>query len=114
MLFPASGPLDFAAMDILGLLLTTTQANQYVLVLANQYSKVMQAILMSNVNATHITNLFLDHRIIPFGTSTYLLADNGPQFVSNFFAFVCGYLGVNYFTTTDYHPHTNGQAVQFH
>lgn len=55
-LFSASGPLNFVAMDILGLPPKTTQVNRYVLVLTNRYSKLMKAILTSTTNVTHIAN----------------------------------------------------------
>lgn len=68
---------------------------------------------MSTTNATHLANLFLDHCMVPFGISTYLLMENCPQFVSMFLASVYGYLRVKHFTTTTYYLRTYCQAVWF-
>lgn len=38
---------------------------------------------------------FIDYWIVPFGIPTYLLTDNGPQFVSKFYALAYGHLGVS-------------------
>lgn len=112
-LFMAVGPLDVVAMDILGPLLKTQQGNQYIVMITDKYSKLTRAIPNSKILSTHMSNIFLDHWIIPFGIPSYLLTDNGPQIVRKLFATVCGSLVVKHVTTTAYHPQTNCQAKRF-
>lgn len=67
----------------------------------------------SKPHATHIAIFFLDHWMIPIGIKSYLLTENGPQFVSKFFASVCGNLRVKHLMTTAHHSQTSGQAKRF-
>ena len=112
-LFPANGPLEFVAMDILGPLPKTKQGNQFVVVLTDRYSKLTRAIPTGKTTATTVATIFVDHWVIPYGIPNYVLTDNGPQFVAKFFASVCLALGVKHVTTTAYHPRTNGQTERF-
>lgn len=72
-----------------------------------------RAVPTSKTSSTNIANLFLDNWIVPFGSSGYVLTDNGPQFVGKFFAFVWDDLGVKHLTMTAYHPRTNAQSERF-
>lgn len=83
-LFPVEGSLRFFAIDILPPLPKTRQRSQYGLAITERYSKLKRAIATSNSTASHVENLFFDHRIVLFGFPTYLLTDDGPQFGSNF------------------------------
>lgn len=111
-LFHTSGPLDFVARAILGLLPKTTSGDQYVVVVTDRYSNITRAIFSSETTSVHIANIILDHWIIPSGISSFLLTDNGSQFASKLFATLCGIPGVRCLTTTAYHPLTNSQAKQ--
>lgn len=75
--------------------------------------KLTRAIPTSKKNATNIASLFVDHCIIPFGTSKNIYTDNGPQFRRKLFAFACDYPGIQHLTSTAYHQHTNGRAKLF-
>lgn len=108
--FPASGSLDFIAMDTLESLPKTNQGNQYVRVMTGRYSNLTRAIPMSKTPFTNMANIFLDHSIDPFGLFTYLLTDSGSQFPCIFLTLVCGHLSVPHLVTTTYRLRTNGQA----
>ena len=112
-LFPASGPLEFVAMDLLGPLPKTKRGNTFVLVITDRYSKLTRAIPLKATKATDIAMAFLDTWVYVYGAPKFLLTDNGPQFVAKFFETICSMLGVRHFTTTAYHPQTNGQAERF-
>lgn len=100
-------------MDNLGPLPKSTQGYQHVVVMADRYSRLTRAVLTAKRNATQIANIFLDHRIIPFGIQNYVLTDNGAQFVIKFFATTCGDLGIKHSTTAAYHPQTNAQVERY-
>lgn len=92
----ASGLLDFVSMDIDGSFSKAAQGIQYTHVITDRYCKLTRAIQTSGRTATHVTNLFMDHWLIPYRITTYLLTDYGTQFVSMFFAAVCALLGVKH------------------
>lgn len=54
--------------------------------------------------------MFLDPWLVPFGKSIYVLPDNGPQFVSDSFATIHGYLRVKHLKMTVNYPQTNRQV----
>lgn len=102
-LFPATGPFEFVAMDILEPPPKTTQVNQHVLIISDAYSKLTRAIPTYMMTSAHIANLFLDHWIFPFGKPAYSLTDNGPQFVCKCLSSISGYLGLKHLANTFYH-----------
>lgn len=112
-LFPANGPLEFVAMDLLGPLPKTTKGNQNVLVITARYSKLTRAVPLTKTTANHVATAFLENWVISYEIPNYLLTDNGLQFVAKFFAAICLYMGLNQVTTTAYHPQTNGQTERY-
>lgn len=111
-LFPSCGPLEFVAMDILRRLPRTKKRNQYAIEMSDS-SKLTRAVPTAKTSATQVANIILEHWIVPFDIPSYVLPDHGPQFVSKFFATICGFLDVRHLTTTAYHPQTNGQVERF-
>lgn len=111
--FPASGPLQFVAMVILGPHPKTSHGYQYVLVITDCSSKVTRAILVRNTTAAKVAEQFLTAWLYPYGTPTYHFTDNGPQFLPTIFEAVCGMLAVRQLPTTAHHPETNSQGELF-
>ncbi|CDF40971.1 unnamed protein product [Chondrus crispus] len=91
-LFPAAGPLEFVAMDLLGPLPKTAHGNQFVLVITDLFSKLTCSIALP---------------------PQYVLTDNGPQFAAKFFDAVCALLGICHYLMTAYHQQANGQTERF-
>ncbi|CDF40922.1 unnamed protein product [Chondrus crispus] len=112
-LFPAAGPLDFVAMDLLGPLLKTAHGNRHVLVMTDRFTKLTRSIPLRTTTASVVANAFLDNWVYVYGAPRYVLTDNGPQFAAKFFDAVCALLGVRHYLTTAYHPQTNGQTERF-
>jgi len=112
-LFPASKPLDFIAMDLLGPLPATESGKAFILVITDRFSKLAQVTPLASTTAPVVADAFVSHWVIPYGLPTYLLTDNGPQFVAKFFEAVCVTLSLNHVTTTAYHPQTNGQTERY-
>lgn len=54
--------------------------------------------------------MLVDHWVIQYGIQTYLLTDNGLEFVSMFFIAVTARLIVEHLMTTAYHTQTTGQV----
>ena len=112
-LFPAKGPLESVAMDILGPLPRTKHGNRFLLVIADRYSKVTKTVPLRTVTALSVSRAFCDHWAYVYGPPVSLLTDNGPQFTAKFFQAVCAELGIQKVFTTAYHPQTNGQVERY-
>ena len=112
-LFPATGPLEFLAMDLLGPLPRTHQGNEYVLVITDRFTKLCRSVPLRNTKAVAIATVFLDLWVYAYGAPSYVLTDNGPQFAAKFFEAVCAMIGIKHVFTTAYHPQTNGQVERF-
>ena len=112
-LFPAVDPLAFVAMDLVGPFVKTKKGFSSILVITDRFSKIARAIPMSSTTAGAVANAFMEHWICPYGIPTYILTDNGPQFVAKIFDHLVTMLGVSHLRTTAYHPQTNGQAERY-
>jgi hypothetical protein len=112
-LFPAKGPIESVAMDILGPLPRTKHGNRFLLVISDRFSKVTKTVPLRTVTALSVARAFCDHWVYSYGPPLSLLTDNGPQFTAKFFLAVCAELGVKKIFTTAYHPQTNGQVERY-
>lgn len=54
--------------------------------------------------------VFLNDWVILYYIPTYLLTDNGPQLLYQYFSTVYAHLSLKKLTSTAYHPHTNSQV----
>ena len=68
---------------------------------------------MRTITALNVAKEFVQHWICAYGPPKYLLSDNGSQFTSKLFAFVCAQFGIKNLFTAAYHPQTNGQTERF-
>ena len=112
-LFPAEGPLEFVAMDILGPLPKTEHGNRFLLVITDRFSKLTRTVPLRTITALVVAKAFCDAWVFSYGPPRYLLTDNGTQFNAKFFLAVCRELGIAKIFTTAYHPQTNGQVERF-
>jgi Integrase zinc binding domain/Chromo (CHRromatin Organisation MOdifier) domain len=112
-LFPASGPLEFVAMDILGPLPKTEHGNRFLLVISDRFSKLTRTVPIRTITALGVAKAFCDAWVFSYGPPRYLLTDNGTHFNAKFFLSVCRELGIAKIFTTAYHPQTNGQVERF-
>ena len=112
-LFPASSPLEFVAIDLLGELIKTPRGNRFLLVISDRFSKLVRTVPMKTITAEAVAKAFVTHWVMAYGPPVWLLSDNGKQFTSRFFQHVCRILGVENLFTTTYHPQTNGQVERY-
>lgn len=105
-LFPASGPLEFVAIDILRPSPKTLNAKQYVLVMTDFYSNLTRAIPMCKKITSRISSPFINSWIMPYGIPTIVLTDSGKQFSSKSFELLCAFLKSKNPTTMAYHTQT--------
>ena len=112
-LFPATAPLEFVSIDILGPLPRTTTGFRYLLVISDRYSKLTRTVPLRDIKSVTIARAFCEHWVFQYGPPTYVLSDNGGQFTSKFFQSICSILGARNLFTAAYHPQTNGQVERF-
>ena len=109
----AGKPLQRVSMDILGPLPETKRQNRYILVIGDYFTKWMEALPMSNMEAQTVARLFVNHFVTRFGSPEYLHTDQGRNFESTLVKEVCKILGIEKTRTTPYHPQSNGMVERF-
>lgn len=112
-LFPATGPLEFVAIDVLGPLLWTTSGNQDEVVVTDDFSQLTRAIPTDKIIPGQVATIFLDNWVMPHRKPSCILINNEVQFVSKLFRTLHLFLGVKKLTTTVYHPQTNGEVERY-
>jgi Integrase zinc binding domain len=75
-LFPAQGPLESVAMDILGPLPRTKYGNRFLLVIADRFSNVTKTLPLRTVTALSVARAFCDHWAYVYGPPVSLLTDS--------------------------------------
>ena len=96
-LFPATEPLEFISIDILGPLITSTKGMKFLLVFVDRFTKL-------------VSNVPLTHWVMAYGLPNRVLSDNGKQFTSRLFQHESRLLGAKKFFTTAYHPQSKRQV----
>ncbi len=112
-LFPANGPLEAIAIDIMGELIKTSRGNQYLLVITDRFTKLTKTVPLRGVSSAEIARAFVNEWIFNYGPPLDVLADNAKYFSSRFFLDVCRILNIHNSFTTTYHPQANGQVERF-
>ena len=112
-LFPATKPLEYVAMDILGPLPRTRHGMRFILVVTDRFTKLTKTEPLRTITSLAVAKAFCKAWVFNYGTPKVLLTDNGTQFTATFFRCVCRILGIHKAFTTEYHPQTNGQAERF-
>lgn len=74
--------------------------NKYIVVMTDHYAKLTRAIEKNKTTSTDVTQIIVDHGVIPYSIKERLLTNNGSQFAENFFNFVCVALGKKPMMTT--------------
>ena len=60
-LFPAAGPLEFVAMELLGPLPKTVHGNQHVLAITDRFTELTRSIPLRTTTTSVVANAFLDN-----------------------------------------------------
>ena len=112
-LFPATKPLEYVAMDILGPLPRTKHGMRFILVITDRFTKLTKTEPLRTITSLAVARAFCKAWVFNYGTPKVLLTDNGTQFTATFFRNVCRILKIHKVFTAEYHPQTNGQAERF-
>ena len=109
----AEEPFARVAMDMMGPLPRTTRGNRYILVIADYFSKWVEAFPMKNGEAETVARLLVCEVICRFGTPRVLHSDHGRNFEAGVIQELCRMLGIKKTRTTPYHPQADGMVERF-
>ena len=104
----ASFPFDVVAMDIMGPLPLSAKGNQYMLVIADYFSKWISIFPIPNQTAETVARVFVNRFVSHFGVPCQLHTDQGPCFESLLMKEICKLLGISKTRTTPYRPQSDG------
>lgn len=110
---PAAGPFEFVVIDILLPLPKATADNRHVVIITDWFWERTRAIPTAKKNPTGIETIFLDNWVMTYGIPSYVLTDNGLQFLKKLVTTLCLLLGVKRLTRTANPPQMDGQAERF-
>ena len=106
-------PLQIVATDILGPFPESPAGNNYILVVADYFTRWVEAYAIPNQEATTVAQKLTNEFFFRFSPPEQLHSDQGRQFQSQLIAEVCKLLGVRKSCTTPYHPQSDGMVERF-
>ena len=98
------------AMDSLGPFPKSERGNSYILVVADLFTRWMEAFSIPNQEASTVANIFVDKVFMCYAIPKQLHSDQGPQFESQLMSEVCKLLGIQKSRTTPYHSQCDGMV----
>ena len=106
-------PLERIAVDILGEIPETKEGNNYILVIADSYTKLTESYPMPNMEASAVADIMVKECISRYGIPTKIHSDQGRQFTSKLFKEMCWLLQITKTQTTMYHLESDGMVERF-
>ena len=102
--------MECIALDILGPLPLSESGNQYLLIVADYFTKWPEAYPLPNQEATTVAKVLVNEMICQFGVPLEMHSDQGRNFESALFKEVCRLLGMTKTKTTPLHPQSDGMV----
>ena len=107
--FSSAAPLELIGLDFRHLD-TCSGGYQYLLVLTDHFSELLQVYPTTNKSAKTAADRLYNDFMLRYGLPGKLLHDQGREFENNLFSQLSKYCGIKRLRTTPYHPQTNGQT----
>jgi len=107
-------PFEKCVLDIVGLLNITTCGNKYLLTFQDDLTKFSKTIPIPNQGATTVAKEFVTKIICEHGIPETVLKDQGTNFLSEVFKYMCKLLKIIKVQTIAYHPESNGALEKLH
>ena len=104
---------DILHVDIIGPL-PASQGFTYLLTIVDRFTRLPEAIPLSEISALTCARAFLYHLVSRYGVPSTLTSDRGRQFVSELWRKIAALLGTATNSTTSYHPQSNGMVERMH
>jgi len=112
-LFPGTEPLTDLSVDIFGHIPASKNGDRFILVITDRFAKLTKCVAFQRMTAMSVASAIIDAWLSAYGPPDWILSDQGPQFMSNFFIAVMRMLGIETVRTTAHHPQTNGQVERY-
>ena len=106
-------PMERIAIDVLGPLPMTEAGNKYILIIADYFTKWVEAFPLPNQEAKTVADKLVNEVICRFGVPLMIHSDQGGNFESALFAEVCQLLDIQKTRTTPYHPQSDGMVERY-
>ena len=100
--------MQIVAVDLLGPLPESENGNSYILVVADYFTRWMEAFALPNQEATTVANKLVDEVFLRFSVPEQQHTDQGRQFESQLLHEICKLLNIHKTRTTPYHPQSDG------
>ena len=100
-------PWNTVGIDLMGPLPITQRQKQFLLVVVDYFTRWVEIFPLRTTTADVIANVIINEVFCRYGMPSFILSDNGPQFVADLFREVCHSLGIRQKLTASYHPQTN-------
>jgi hypothetical protein len=110
---PSPGPYELVFVDIVGPL-PRFDGYQYLLTMEDAFTRFTRAIPIRHISTSCVLDAFYRHWISTFHAPVRIHSDNGTQFTSQKFHEMCDALGIEYSTSSPYHPEGNSRIERFH
>lgn len=111
--FRVGYPLDRVGIDILGPLPTSGRGNKYILVIADYFTRWVEAYALPEQTAETVAHTIVHEFVCRFGTPLEIHSDQGRNFESALFREVCRLLEITKTRSSPYHPQSNGLVERF-
>ena len=105
---PVGGPVEMWAMDFVGPLPLSESGNRYLLVMADYYTRWVEAIPLPDQRAETVARVILRDIVSSYDVPAVLHSDKGPNFESKLIKELANLLGIKKVKTTAYHPQCDG------
>ena len=102
--------MERVALDILGPLPLSESGNQYLLIVADYFTKWPEAYALPNQEATTVAKILVNEMICRFGVPLEIHSDQGQNFESALFKEMCCLLGMSKTRTIPLHPQSDGMV----
>ena len=112
--FPTTSRFQTVHIDLVGPLRTSRQSNKYLLTIMDRFSRWLEAIPISNMEAETVSCEFFRCWIARAGIPNVIVTDQGSQFESKIFNDLLERFGIKRRRTTTYHPQSNGLIERSH
>lgn len=101
-------PFDRIGVDIMGPYPVTKDGNEYIIVLSDYFTKWVDAFSVVNHTALTVADTLVTEVMCRFGVPTSIHSDQGREFESDLFKYVCQLLEIEKTRTAPYRPNSDG------
>ena len=104
----AGYPMQIVATDLVGPLLQSENKNRYILVVADYFTRWMEAFPLPNQEASTVATKLVDDVFFRFSVPKQLQSDQGRQLKPQLLSKICKLLNIIKTKTAPYHPQCDG------